>query len=367
MKTLFISSVTDAAGKNMVIAGIGQKMISDKYKIGFLKPLANKLSRQGNTLSDEDVLFFHKIFGLADHINNMSSVVVTDDLVKEIISGKTKINLADKIKQNLEKISPDKDIILIKGLGKFYRGAGFGLTETNLIKKFNWPTVLIDGYHTDSAAASRFALPLDIIEGFITAKRLLGDLLVGVIFNYVPENHLDYLKSQIVPFIQDEHKIDVLGVIPASPRLRSVSVAEIKNMLNAEVLCGANKMDNVIEDFCMSTMNMENDLKYFRQSRCKAVIISGDRTEIQLAALETNIECLILTGKLYPVDIVLSKAEDKQVPVLVVRDNSLETSDKIERLRRHFGFFTPSKIDEAIKLSQKNVDIKMIYKKLELG
>lgn len=361
MKTLFISSVNDAAGKNMLIAGIGQKMLSDKYKIGFLKPLGNKPFRDGRTLSDEDVLLFHKIFNLEDQINNLSSLIVTDDLIKEMIDGRTKIDLMEEIKHSIEKISADKDILLVKGLGHFYRGIGFGANETNLIKEFNWRTILIDGYHR-----SRFTLPLDIIEGFITAKKILGNLLIGVIFNYVPENQIDYLKDKIVPFLQKEYKIDVLGMIPASPRLRALSIHEIKNMLNAELLYGADKQDHIIEEFCLSTMNMENDIRYFRETKHKAVIISGDRIDIQLAALESNTDCLILTGKLYPPEVILSKAEENKVPVMVVRDSSLKTAEKIERLRRHLGFYTPSKIPEAIKITQKNVNIKAIYKKLEL-
>jgi hypothetical protein len=361
MKTLFISSVNDAAGKNMLIAGIGQKMLSDKYKIGFLKPLGNKPFRDGRILSDEDVLFFHSIFKLEDHLHDLSSLVVTDELFKEIISGKTKIDLIEKINHSVDKISHNKDILIVKGLGHFYRGAGLGLSEHNLIKEFNWRTVLIDGYHR-----SRFTLPLDIIDGFIMAKKVLGNLLIGVIFNYVPEHQIDYLKHKIVPFLQNEHKIDVLGMIPASPRLRALSIREIKNMLKAELLCGTDKQDHIIEEFCLSTMNMENDIKYFRQTKCKAVIISGDRIDIQLAALESNTDCLILTGKLYPPDVIISKAEEKKVPVMVVRDSSLTTAERIERLRRHLGFYTPSKIPEAIEITQKNVNIKAIYKKLEL-
>ncbi|MFH1230866.1 MAG: DRTGG domain-containing protein [Planctomycetota bacterium] len=361
MKTLFISSVNDAAGKNMLIAGIGQKMLNDKYKIGFLKPLGNKPFRDGRTLSDEDVLLFHKIFNLEDHLHDLSPLIVTDELFKEIISGKTKIDLTEKIRCIIEKISHNKDILLVKGLGHFYRGAVFGVSEHNLIKKFNWPTILIDGYHR-----SRFTLPLDIIDGFIMAKKALGNLLIGVIFNYVPENQIDYLENKIVPFLQNEYKIEVLGMIPASPRLRALSIQEIKNMLNAELLYGTDKQDHIIEEFCLSTMNMENDIRYFRETKCKAVIISGDRIDIQLAALESNADCLILTGKLYPPEVILSKAEENKVPIMVVRDSSLKTAEKIERLRRHLGFYTPSKIPEAIKITQKNVNIKTIYKKLEL-
>ena len=361
MRTLFISSVNDAAGKNMLIAGIGKKMIADKYRIGFLKPLANKPHIHERITSDEDVLFFHNIFNLSDQVKHLTSLVVNDELFRNIIAGKEKIELAEKVKESMGKLSANKDILLVKGLGRFYRGSSLGLSEHNLIRDFNWPTILIDGFQ-----ANRFALPMDIIDGFIMAKKVLGNLLAGVIFNYVPETQMEYLKDKIVPFLHQEHKIETLGLIPALPRLKALSIREIKTMLNAELLAGADKEDNTVEEFCISTMNMENDIKYFRDTKCNAVIVSGDRVEIQLAALESQIECLILTGKLYPPEIVLSKAEEMNVPVLVVRDASLETSRKIERLRKHFGLYTPSKIDEAIKLVQRNVNIKTIYKKLGL-
>jgi BioD-like phosphotransacetylase family protein len=361
MRTLFISSVNDAAGKNMVIAGIGKKMIADKYHIGFLKPLANKPHPYERITSDEDALFFHNIFGLEDQAKHLTSLIVNDELFRNIIADKEKVDMTEKVKESIAKLIANKDILLIKGLGRFYRGSSLGLSEHNLIRDFNWPTILIDGFQ-----ANRFALPMDIIDGFIMAKKVLGNLLMGVIFNYVPENQMNYLKDKIVPFLQKEHKIETLGIIPALPRLKALSIREIKTMLNAELLSGTDKEDSIVEEFCISTMNMENDIKYFRDTKCNAVIVSGDRVEIQLAALESQIECLILTGKLYPPEIVLSKAEELNVPVLVVRDASLETSRKIERLRKHFGLYTPSKTDEAIKLVQKNVNIKVIYKKLGL-
>ena len=361
MKTLFISSVNDAAGKNMVIAGIGKKMLGDKYQVGFLKPLANKPHPYERITSDEDALFFRNIFNLEDQVKHLTSLVLNDELFRNIISGNEKIELLEKVKESMAKLSPDKDILLVKGLGRFYRGSSLGLSEHSLIRDFNWPTILIDGFQ-----ANRFALPIDIIDGFIMAKKVLGNLLSGVIFNYVPDNQIEYLKNKIVPFLQKKHQIETLGIIPALPRLKALSIREIQTMLKAELLSGIDKEDSTVEEFCISTMNMENDIKYFRDTKCNAVIVSGDRVEIQLAALESQIECLILTGKLYPPDIVLSKAEELNVPVLVVRDTSLETSRKIERLKKHFGLYTPSKIDEAIKLVQKHVNIKTIYKKLGL-
>ncbi|MBI4713053.1 MAG: hypothetical protein HY762_07120 [Planctomycetes bacterium] len=139
-------------------------------------------------------------------------------------------------------------------------------------------------------------------------------------------------------------------------------------MLPGELLSGRNKDAETIENFCVSPIGggIENDIRYFNQNKCKAVVTSGDRTDIHLAALDADAECLILTGHLYPSDIVLAKAEEKSVPVMVARDDTLKAMDKIRRLQEHFGIHAPSKVKEAIRIVQKNINFKAVYKKIGL-
>ncbi|MFA5795226.1 MAG: phosphotransacetylase family protein [Candidatus Brocadiia bacterium] len=363
MKTLFITSAADAAGKNMLMLGLGSQMQQDKYRVGFFKPIGNKPIRHERILTDEDIVFFHQSLGLNESVNNLCPLVLSDEITEEVISGKSMpqpvMDLNGKIAKLMERISQDKDVMLVKGLGRFYRGAMFGLTESNLIKDFNWKTILVDGYR-----AGRLALPIDTLDGFITAKKLFGNLLIGVVINNVPDSQLDYLKKKVVPYLRDRHQIDVLGIIPQTDALRAVSVKELCQALGGEIICAKDKEDTLVERFCMSTMNVENDLRYFRQEKCKAVVCSGDRTDIHLAALETPTQCLVLTGRLYPADIILSKAEEQGVPVIVVRDDTLKTMGKIDRLSKHLGVFTPSKVNAAIKIVKQHVNIKAIYKRI---
>jgi predicted transcriptional regulator len=60
-------------------------------------------------------------------------------------------------------------------------------------------------------------------------------------------------------------------------------------------------------------MNADKAIEYFKKSKNKAVIVGGDRPDIILAALETPTACVVLTGGLYPNDILLAKAEEMKI------------------------------------------------------
>lgn len=75
-----------------------------------------------------------------------------------------------------------------------------------------------------------------------------------------------------------------------------------------------------------------------------AVVTGGDRSELQMAALETSTQCLILTGNVLPQPIVLNRAEDLEIPILSV---DLDTLTTVEIVNRAFG---QVRIQEPIKV-----------------
>jgi len=81
-------------------------------------------------------------------------------------------------------------------------------------------------------------------------------------------------------------------------------------------------------------MNVNSALKYFRKGKHMAVVTGGDRTDIQMAALETSTHCLILTGKIPPQPLIVNRAEELEIPILSV---DLDTLTTVEIIDRAFG------------------------------
>jgi hypothetical protein len=123
-----------------------------------------------------------------------------------------------------------------------------------------------------------------------------------------------------------------------------VSVREIAQQLGAKVVCRSDRLDLMVESLSIGAMNVNSALEYFRQGRNMAVITGGGRTDLQLAALETSTNCLILTGHVPPQPLVLSRAEDLEIPILSV---DLDTLTTVEIVDQTFG---KVRLQESIKV-----------------
>jgi hypothetical protein len=187
------------------------------------------------------------------------------------------------------------------------------------------------------------------------ASECLGRRLIGVVFNAVPEQLVRFAQSDVATFLSGRG-IPTFGVIGRDPLLSSVSVAEIVESLGATVLSAEGNLDMPVESFMVGAMGQEKALRFFRRKARKAVITGGDRADVQLAALETDTRCIVLTGNLPPSGIVLSRAEELGVPMLLVEADTLSTVEAMEGLLGRVRLHDPVKAARMREMFETAVD-----------
>lgn len=355
MKSLFVLSTKPYAGKNLIAVGIGLKLKEKGMKVGYFKPLGVFPTKVGDVLTDTDALFFRETLSLKDPLELLCPVVLDEALLEEIYKNKVR-GLEEKVVSAFKKLSRDKDLILVVGIGSIYSGGFLGLSEEEVIHKLGSKAILVDKPEPND---------FESLDGCMRCKKKLGNNLIGVVFNRVSPNLLDYVKGKIVPFLKKK-QIETLGIIPEDTILGAVTIGELKDALAGKLLCCGDKEGELVEHFLIGAMNVESALKYFRRVSNKAVITGGDRSDIQLAALETSTKCLILTGDLYPDDIIISKAEERGIPILVVPTDTLTTVDRFEAVLGHLSLRNKSKAKRAKELVEEKLDLSSIMNSLGL-
>jgi BioD-like phosphotransacetylase family protein len=153
----------------------------------------------------------------------------------------------------------------------------------------------------------------------------------------------------------------VLGVMPRSPLLRSVTVEELARRLEAQVLCCHDRVDLLVETLSIGAMNVNSAMEFFRRRRNMAVVTGADRTDIQLAALEASTQCLILTGAGDPLPQLVSRAEELDVPLLKVEHDTLTTVEVIEQAFGHVRLHEAVKASYAIRLVEEHCDFSGLF------
>jgi BioD-like phosphotransacetylase family protein len=131
-------------------------------------------------------------------------------------------------------------------------------------------------------------------------------------------------------------------------------------------LCGEDHLDNLVEDIVVGAMGPEHALSIFRKHHNICVVTGGDRSDMQLAAMEAKARCIVLTGNLYPSSIILGKAEELGIPVVLVETDTFATAEKAEMVIRSARTHEPKKIERLRELVSCCVDLPRLYELLGL-
>lgn len=343
MIELFIGSTTKYAGKTMAVLGILDFLKNRGLKVGYFKPIGKNFTLHEDMKVEEDVLLIKERFTLEEDLTVMCPFYLDHQDYINLVLGKLG-DAESRIYSAYEQVKKGKEAVLVGGGQDLFDGFSVGVSNIGFIEKEGMPVVLVD--------APVFG---DInLDAIIAIQDRLSERLLGVILNRLPPESLDFTKQYFVPFLQGKG-IKVWGLIPTSPKLSSLSVGEIRDVLGGDIVCCEDKKEEVIENFMVGAMNVEGALKYFRAQANKAVITGGDRADIQLAALETPTKMLILTGGMYPDSSVISAAQMRNVPIMVVADDTMTIVNKMDSAVRKVNV-RGKRIEDSIATFKRFVD-----------
>lgn len=351
-KFLLVGSTEAYGGKSTTILGLAHLLLEHQISIAYGKPLGTYLSEQSGEIVEEDLDFLSTALGLsADRV--CSPLLSLDrDTSERRLKGEDTQNYAATIQEQMGKIN--SDLILLEGAQNLSQGSLFNLSVSEIAEEVDAAVLLVARYNS-----------LSLVSSLLTAKKLLGDRLIGVSISGIPNSELESVEKTIKPFLEQQ-SIPVLGIIPQDNLLRAVSVGELARRLDAKVLCCHDHLNWLVESLSIGAMNVNSALGFFRQRENMAVITGGDRTELQMAALETSTHCLILTGRIPPQPLILNRAEDLRVPVLAVDSDTLTTVEIVDRSFGTVPIHESIKVERVRELMAKHFEIERLIDKLGL-
>ncbi|KPV52863.1 hypothetical protein SE17_12930 [Kouleothrix aurantiaca] len=354
MATLYVASTETFVGKSATCVGLLDRARRDGFTAGYMKPVSVSVTRTEDATIDEDAAFIRKHFGLADPLDKMAPVLVTQRVVESIIRGQG-VDFARRLNEAYLSVSRDKDIMILEGANHWAEGSLVELSADQVSDMLQAPVLLISRY--------RPKLALDAI---LAVQRYLGDRLLGVLINSIDEPQLDFVRTRVVPFLE-KRSIPVFATLTQDPQLAGVTVADLHEHLGGQLLGNPAWTNKLIEHLLIGAMGADAALSHFRRRTNKAVFTGGDRVDLQLAALETSTSALVLTGNIRPSPAVLDRAEDREVPIILVTDDTLTTVERAEGIFGQVRFKQDAKIARFISLLDENFDFARLYDQLGLS
>jgi uncharacterized protein len=352
-KHLLIASTEAHSGKSATILGLGHLSLDKHISIGYGQPLGtNVRDNVSESEQTEDADFLATTLGLSGNQVKTPLLFLNRQTIDRRLQGKNQEDYDQALKHYVHQIQAD--LVLLEGPNNLWEGSIFNLSVPEMAESIDASILLVARYH-----------PLMMVGSLLTAKKFLGDRLLGIVINDIPPLELEATTKTVKPYLEKQN-IPVLGMIPRDRILNSVSVKEIATRLNAKVLCCEEHLDWMVESLSIGAMNVNSALGYFRQRDNMAVVTGGDRAELQMAALETSTHCLILTGHIPPKDLIIERAESLDIPILSVNTDTLTTVEVVDNAFGKVPIYEEIKVRQIQNLMEKYFDLDRLLKTLGL-
>jgi uncharacterized protein len=354
---LYVCSTQNFSGKSALCTGLAQQLVQDGLAPAYMKPISIIERRVDDETTDPDAAFVAEVLGLRDAPDVIAPICLSPQAVDLVLRSKVQPDqYLRQLQVAFQQVSAGRQVVLLEGARSLSEGGLIDLSPAQIVSMLNARALVVVKYDGD----------LQAVDEALLAERVLGASLLGVVFNVVPYQQKQFVSDVVVPAL-NARRIQVYGILPQEHLLTAVSVGEVANVLGGEILCARDHRDELVENLMVGAMNPDAALSYFRRKPNKAVVTGGDRLDIQLAALETSTRCLILTGNLYPSSVILSRAEEVGVPVVLVRQDTLTAVELIERYRGKTRFHQAKKVDIFNRVLARHFSFTNLYRDLGLA
>ncbi len=324
MATLYVTSPEGAAGKTAICAGLGKRLLADGRKIGFLKPI---IGEKVDGI-DSDAVFMKHILALEEPTSSICPAISDQD------------NLANKVKEACARVSQGKDVVIVEGT-----------YQRDIVEALDARVIIVESYSGELSKAK------------INSFKDFGEYLLGVVLNKVPTSQVEHVSAEVSRQLA-EAGINILGVLPEDRALFTLTVGELAEHIQGEILCCAEQSAELVENFMLGAMTVDPGPEYFGRKTNKAVVVRGERPDMQLAALETPTKCLILCGDTAPIPSVLHSAEGKKAPIILVGSDTIATVASIEDRLAKTRFNQEKKLPKLTEIMEQHFDFQAVYRAL---
>jgi BioD-like phosphotransacetylase family protein len=348
MNDLYIVSTEEYSGKSSLCLSLSLMLKEKRQSVAYMKPIGTIPTKVESKDTCEDVDYIWNTLGRPGELEDICPVVLLAHFIEKMFS-KTRPDYLDTIKKAYQSLKKEYKNVILEGAATLDQGRFIGLSSKQIAKELDLNTLLVAKYSNQL-----------VVDEILRAKDDLGDSMAGVIINVVPQMEEAFVKETVIPFLE-KNDVDVLGFLPENKMLLSVSIREVAKYLNGKILVAEDKIDNLIETFMIGAMGQEQAISYFRKKSDKAVITGGDRADVQLAALETPTKALILTGNLNPRPLVLSRAQELGIPVILVNIDTLTAVEKTEELIGRVRIHEAQKVYKMMEMLERNINLKKIF------
>ena len=358
--SIYVTTAEAHCGKSLICLGMMEYVLRKTRRVSIFRPI---ISSNSPTKRDKNIELLLNHFRLDQDYEEAYAFRRKE--AQDLISNGETNKVLDHVIQQYKALEKKSDFILCEGTDFIAESSAFEFGMNVQIAKNLGSPVLIIGRGDQCRSVEEVLSPLQLaIESFHESDCEV----VGAMVNRANPNEAHEL------LVAMQSKLPVrdlfLSVIPENFLLKSPTVKEVADHLDAEVLYGADQLEGQVFRYSIAAMQLQNYLTKITEN-CM-VITPGDRGEVILGTLEAHLSKnyppvagIILTTGLQPEPTILKLLDGLPhvIPILSVTTNTYETTTLINGINSYVTPDNKVKIDESLRIFEKYVDMETLEEK----
>jgi BioD-like phosphotransacetylase family protein len=239
------------------------------------------------------------------------------------------------------------DLLMVECGRSISCGTSVGLDPLSIARCLGAPLVIISSGSDEDI--------LDDIMFLRSRVDLEGVNLTGFLINGV--HAVDNFRELYLPDIE-KLSVPVLGIVPHRVELGYFNLRFLADRLFAKVLTCERNLCRIVKHIYIGAMAGDTALQkpFFRKSD-KLIITGGDRTDMILAAIESNSAGILLTNNILPPANILARVEESGVPMLLANTDTNEAARRIAGLQPLLTIEDRGRIDLLRELVAAHINV----------
>jgi len=333
---------------------------AQKYKrIGFIKPLGPKLVEFRGAQADKDAVLMAQIFGLEQHITDMSPVPLYPGTTRQVLDGEiSPETLGEQMLNACRRLEEQCDFLVIEGAGHAGVGSVIGYNNAQVAKLLDAPVMMVSEGGIGRAIDSISLNLSEFNQAGVPVKLLLGNKLL----EHKREINLHYLDKAFA-----NHDLHVEGGFNFSPILANPTLKRIGRILGSPVQGNENEELCIVHNVQLGSASAQRVADLVGDSTLLMVHTSRDELMVMMASLyhlpeyRNKIAGMVIAGVAPVSPITLKIVDDSHIPYIRTQ---MTTSDAFSRIKDDVSKIS-AEDQEKIDLIRHLADVELDFEKID--
>jgi BioD-like phosphotransacetylase family protein len=368
VRQLYLAATGMNRGKTTVSLGLLAALIARGLHTGFIKPVGQRYAIVDGVPADEDAILVKSVYELPDPLADLSPVHIPRGFTKAFIAGQVVEDLPARIRSAWERVSADREVLLVEGTGHAGVGSVVDLSNAAVARMLGARAVIVS-----EAGVGR---PIDEIVLNHALFSRFGVEVAGAVVNKVDEEAHPSLVGTLEKGLR-RHGIELLGVLPYRPLLSNPTLSMLRDQMRGELLHPGPDLGVAIEHVAIGAMQPSHVLE--RVGPGSLLIVPGDREDVigtMVAATLAGepgggsagrsprrrraLAGIVLTGGYRPAERVLEAIRHADLFAYLVAEDTYEAASEVHDLLVKTHPADVEKIEEIQRLVAQHLDVDRI-------